>query len=113
METAPNSEADNKSTAARYALAVLIAVLALLLRQVLSPLLGASNPYFTLWAAVVFSAWYCGLGPAVVMTVVSIVGVWYWFLVPMHSFRLQDPKTQISGLVGFVVLSGFIIALGE
>lgn len=113
METAFNSKVGNKSTAARYALAVLIAVLALLLRQLLSPLLGETNPYLTLWAAVVFSAWYCGLGPAVVMTVVSIVGVWYWFLVPMHSFRLQDPKTQISGLVGFGVLSGFIIALGE
>lgn len=113
METALNSKVGNKSTTARYALAVLIAVLALLLRQVLSPLLGETNPYLTLWAAVVFSAWYCGLGPAVVMTVVSIVGVWYWFLVPMHSFRLQDPKTQISGLVGFGVLSGFIIVLGE
>ena len=113
METALNSKVDNQSTAARYALAVLIAGLALLLRQVLSPLLGATNPYFTLWAAVVFSAWYCGLGPAVVTTVVSLVGVWYWFLLPLHSFRLQDPKIHISGLVGFGVLSGFIIALSE
>ena len=32
----------------------------LLLRYMLSPLLGATNPYHT-WGAVVFSAWYCGL----------------------------------------------------
>ena len=39
--------------------------------------------------------------------------MWYWFLEPFHSFRLQDPKSQITGLVGFGVLSGLIIALSE
>ncbi|MGO9517431.1 MAG: PAS domain S-box protein [Candidatus Korobacteraceae bacterium] len=112
METAVDS-IDNKSTAARYAFAVLTAVLALVLRQTLSPLLGANNPYFTVWAAVVFSAWYYGVGPSVVTTLMSALGVWYWFLLPLHSFRLQDSKMQIGGLVGFGVLSGFIIALGE
>ncbi len=113
METSLDSTVDKKSTAARYTFAVLTAVLALLLRQALSPLIGAHYPYFTVWAAVVFSAWYCGLGPSIVTTLISALGVWYWFLPPLHSFRLQDPKTQISGLVGFGVLSGFIIALGE
>jgi PAS domain S-box-containing protein len=113
MEISLDSTLDKKSTAGRYTFAVLTAVLALLLRQALSPLLGANNPFFTLWAAVVFSAWYCGLGPSIVTTLISALGVWYWFLPPLHSFRLQDPKTQISELVGFGVLSGFIIALGE
>jgi PAS domain S-box-containing protein len=113
METSLGSTVGKKSTAARYTFAVLTAVLALLLRQAISPLLGANNPFFTVWAAVVFSAWYCGLGPSIVTTLISALGVWYWFLPPLHSFRQQDPKTQISGLLGFGVLSGFIIALGE
>jgi PAS domain S-box-containing protein len=113
METSLDSTVATQSTAARYAWAVLIAVLALLLRQALSPFLGASHPYHTVWAGVVFSAWYCGLGPSIVTTLISVLGVWYWVLPPLHSFRLQDPKTQISGLVGFGVLSCFIIALGE
>ena len=113
METPFDSTVEKKSTSARYALAVLTAILALLLRQALSPLLGANTPYFTVWAAVVFSARYCGLGPSIVTTLLSALGVWFWFLAPLHSFRLQDPKTQISGLVGFGVLSGFIIAVGE
>lgn len=113
METSLDSTFDKKSTAVRYTFAVLTAVLALLLRQALSPLLGANNPYLTVWAAVVFSAWYWGLGPSIVTTLISALGVLYWFLPPLHSFRLQDPKTQISGLVGFGVLSGFVIALGE
>jgi PAS domain S-box-containing protein len=113
METSVDSSVDKKSTAARYAFAVLTAVLALLLRQALWPLLGANNPYHTVWAAVIFSAWCFGLGPSIVTTLISALGVWYLFLLPLHSFRLQDPKSQITGLVWFGVLSGFIIALGE
>ena len=113
METSVDSSVDKKSTAVRYAFAVLTAVLALLLRQALWPLLGANNPYHTVWAAVVFSAWCFGLGPSIVTALISALGVWYWFLPPFHSFRLQDPKAQITGLVWFGVLSGFIIALGE
>jgi signal transduction histidine kinase len=97
----------------RYGLAILAAIAALLLRQALSPLLGESNPYHTVWAAVFFSVWYCGLGPAIVTTLLSMVGVWYWFLAPAGSFTLRDPKTAISGMVGFLVLSSLIIALGE
>jgi signal transduction histidine kinase len=97
----------------RYALAILGALIALWLRQLFSPLLGANNPYHTLWAAVVFSAWYCGLGPSIVTALTGVVGVWYWFLPTSHSFVLEDPKGEISGMLGFLVFSGLIIALGE
>lgn len=97
----------------RYGLAILAAVAALLLRQLLAPFLGENNPYHTVWAAVVFSAWYCGLGPSIITTLLALVGTWYWFLPPTHSFSLKDPKTAISGMVGFLFFAGFIILLGE
>jgi signal transduction histidine kinase len=97
----------------RYAIASTAAIAALLLRKLLFPLLGANNPYHTVWLAVVFSAWYCGLGPSVVTTLLSVVGVWYWFLPPFGSFALQDPRAAIAGMLGFMVFSAFIIALGE
>lgn len=97
----------------RYGLAIAAALVALLLRRLLSPLLGVENPYHTAWVAVVFSAWYCGLGPSIVTALLSLVGVWCWFLSPVNSFALQDPKTGISGMLGFLVFSGLIIALGE
>ena len=97
----------------RYILAVLAALVALFLRKTLSPLLGASNPYHTVWLAIVFSAWYCGIGPSVVTALLSVVGVWYLFLSPSHSVALANPRAEISGMVGFLVFSGFIIALGE
>jgi signal transduction histidine kinase len=43
----------------------------------------------------------------------GVVGLWYWFLPPVQSFRLQDPKTEISGMLGFLLFAGLIIALGE
>jgi signal transduction histidine kinase len=97
----------------RYVLAILAAIAALLLRGLLSPFLQQHNPYHTIWAAVAFSAWYCGLGPSIATTLVGAAGVWYWFLPPVHSFRLQDPKTEVAGVLGFLVFSSVIIALGE
>ena len=99
--------------AGQYGLAVLATLVALLLREMLTPLFGTTSPYHTLWLAVVFSAWYCGVGPSVVSTLLSVVGVWCLFLPPIRSFALQNPEVAISGMVGFLVFSGFIIALGE
>jgi signal transduction histidine kinase len=99
--------------ARRFGLAIVAAIIALLLREVLFPFLGPNNPYHTVWLAVVFSAWYCGLAASVVTALISLVGVWYLFLPPFNSFALQDPKTAVSGMAGFLIFSGFIIALGE
>ncbi|MGA7220847.1 MAG: sensor histidine kinase [Candidatus Sulfotelmatobacter sp.] len=109
-------QSDSGNTTAalrRYGLAVLVAVLALLLRALLAPLLGQHNPYHTVWAAVVFSAWYCGLGPSILTTLIGAAGVWYWFLPHFHSLELIDPKEAITGVVGFLFFSGLIVALGE
>jgi signal transduction histidine kinase len=84
----------------------------LLLRSLLTPLLGNSNPYHTMWLAIAFSAWYCGVGPSVVAAVTGVLGVWYWFLPPTHSFGLLHPKAQVSSMIGFLVFAGLVIALG-
>jgi PAS domain S-box-containing protein len=99
-------------SAARYALAILATVIALYLRYLLSPLLGFQNPYHTVWLAVVFAAWYCGLGPSIVTTLLGAVGVWYLFLPPSHSLTNHD-KSQAFGMAGFIIFSAAIVALGE
>ena len=100
------------STVVRYILGVLAAVGSLLLRDFLSPFFGDRNPYHTAWLAVVFAAWYCGLGPSVVTVIIGAVGIWYQFLPPIHSFSGKDVP-EVSGLLGFLVFSTVIIALGE
>lgn len=102
----------SKNPYLRYGLALLVAALALLLRQALDPLLGSNNPFHTLWLAVVFSAWYCGVGPAIVTTLAGMAGVAYWFMAPYHSFAVSD-RDQIFGLIGFLIFSAIIITISE
>ena len=52
---------------------------ALLLRETLVPLFGERNPNHTVWMAVVFSFWYCGVRPSVVSALLSLAGVWFRF----------------------------------
>jgi signal transduction histidine kinase len=97
----------------RYGVAIFTAILALILRGLFAPLLGTHDAYHTAWAAVVFAAWYCGIGPAIITTLLTAVGVWYWFLPPGHTFAVADIKSQFTGMIGFLILAGLIIALGE
>jgi len=113
MERSAISRAKEKSPLTRYFLAVLAVAVALLLRQMLAPLLGTHAPFLTVFAAVIFIVWTCGTGPAIVTDLIGVIGVWYWFLPPHRSFALEDPKGQISTIFGFLILSGAVIALGE
>src|SRR6202162_2969252 len=97
----------------RYGAALSAAIAALFLYKLFSPLLDGQNPYHTAWVAVVFSAWYCGVGPAIVTVLLDLVGIWYWFLPPAGTFRLANAKADIPGMLGFLVFSGLIAALGE
>lgn len=97
----------------RYGIALLAAFLALVARKVLSPALGEQNPYHVAWPMVVFTAWYCGMGPTVLAVVVELAGIWYWFLLPFHSIQLQDPRPDVAGMLWFTIFSACIIALGE
>src|SRR5664279_1970854 len=99
-------------SAARYAVAMLATAVALFARLLLMPLYGGQNPYHTVWVAVAFSAWYCGLGPSIVTALLGALGVWYWFVPPYHSFVI-DNRSDVFGVLGFLVFSSAIIALGE
>lgn len=96
-------------SALRYGIAVVIAVIAVALRNWLTPFLGEENPYHTAWVAVVFSAWYCGLGPSIAATLVCLFGVKYWLLPPWGSLD----RPGLWGMFSFTVLSAMIVALGE
>jgi PAS domain-containing protein len=99
-------------TALRYTLAILIACLAVLLRYELTPFLGENNPYHATWVAVVFASWYCGLGPSIAATLVSLIAVNYWLFPLLKSGGTVD-RPAVWGMFGFLVLSALIIALGE
>jgi PAS domain S-box-containing protein len=98
------------NTVLRYALGVAVALFAIGLRVWLTPVLGDRNPYHTVWAAVAFAAWYCGVGPSILTALTSVFGVW-WFLSDRAGIVLD--RMEVSGMVGFLLFSGVIIAFGE
>jgi PAS domain S-box-containing protein len=101
-----------KSVVSGYSCALLAVVAALGLRWLLKPFLGDTVPYLTLWAAVVFSAWYCGRGPSIISVLAGALGVWYLFLPFSYSFVPMN-RRDIFGVVGFLLVAGFIVMLGE
>lgn len=113
MKTAFNANTGNPVI--RYCLAVVAAVVALFLRHLLSPWLGPYYPYHTVWAAVILSAWYLGLGPSITTALVGVAGVWYWFIPPAGTFSVlpERGRNDVAGMLLFLSISGLVIALGE
>ena len=115
MDSATNVVPEDgiKRIAIRYAIAALAAVVALLLRRLLAPLVGTQLVYMALWPAVVFSSWYCGVGPAILTVFVGVAGAWFWLLPHLHSLAPQHSGNEITSLIGFLTVSALIIVMGE
>ena len=101
-----------KRASSRYAIAAIAAIVALVLRSVLAPLLGTANPYHTVWLGVVYCAWFCGVGPSILATAIMLFGVWYWFIPPFGTFNRVN-LGEFTGMMGFLLFAGIIISIGE
>ncbi len=89
----------------RYGTA-LLSVLAALLLSNWSPLHLESAPVSLFLCAVMFSAWFGGVGPGLMAAVLSAVAFYRWFLPPIYSF---GPKPEeIPRFMAFVV-SAFVV----
>jgi len=86
--------------------------MALLVRLALNPFLGEYVPYITLFPAVAFCAWYCGVGPSILSVVLSLLGARYWFISPVHSLRLEGVAQEVD-VLAFLLSSTVLIAMGE
>ncbi len=101
-----------QEVAIRYSVGGASAIVAVLLRALLEPVLGHAGFYVTVYVAVVFSALVGGLGPSILSAVAGTAGVVYWFVDPRHSLALID-KSELHGLIGCVLVCPVLIALGE
>src|ERR1700731_4778084 len=93
----------SETTGMRYAVALLATVVALLVRLALNPFLGDYVPYITLFPAVAFCAWYCGIGPSILSAILALIGARYWFIAPAHSLRIVSTP-QVIGIVTFLLV---------
>ena len=70
----------------RYSLAVLAALLAALLHVALDPVWGGRISFVAFYPAVVFVAWFAGIGPGLLATVVSALLITRaWLVAPSVS----------------------------
>jgi signal transduction histidine kinase len=100
------------NTLKRYSIAAIAAVISVLLRWLLDPLLGHVAFYVTIYVAVTYCAVACGFAPAIFSGLIAFVGVFYWFVDPRGSFY-PFRATEIHGMVGFFLVSTVLIVLGE
>ena len=86
------------TSAVRYAVPFLLILASLLLRLTFQRWLGVSVPYLHFFPAVMIAAWFGGLGPGIVATLLSAATAIYFFLEP-HSFitlRRADARPCLS-----------------
>jgi len=102
----------SSSTPARFGVALLATVVALLLARAIYALAGGSSPYFVVFAAVAFSAWICGNGPALASLAVSLLSLDYWFIPPIHSMRILYAVDRVNFLA-FLFAAVVILAIAE
>ncbi|MGC1587153.1 MAG: PAS domain S-box protein, partial [Rhodomicrobium sp.] len=97
-----------ESGAWRYAIALAAFVISFFLREALDPWLFDRG--FSLFlAAIILTAYFAGLGPAILNALLSGVAAWYFFLPPFWSFRLN--LDGAVGLATFVLGSAVGITL--
>jgi signal transduction histidine kinase len=102
----------SKSNVAPYAMALLATVVGLFVRRGLNPFLGDYVPYVTVFPAIAFCAWYCGVGPSILSVSFSVAGVKYWVVPSVGSPYLSNTAQSI-GVLLFLVASGVVVYVGE
>jgi len=95
----------------RFTVALATAVLAVLLRGVLDPVLGHVAFYVTLYMSVAFNAVVCGAAPAALSSLVGFLGIFYWFVDPRHSLLVVRPS-EIHGVAGCLLVCLVLMTLG-
>lgn len=68
----------------RYGVAILVVGVALGIKLLLDPLIPQDVPFLLIFGAVMVSAWYGGLGPGLLTTVLAGLATGYFFLLPQN-----------------------------
>ncbi len=97
--------------ARRYGLALAATGIALTANKFLEPLLN-EHLFILLLGAVFVSGWYGGLGPGLVSTICSVLGIEFFFLSPVNSLRVENPADAVR-LVLFAVVALGVTALNH
>lgn len=102
----------DRSTFARYGVALLCVAAAFFIRLALDPLLGNNFAYLTLYGGVAFAVWFGGWRPAVLAALIGFFVADYFFVEPRLEFA-YNKTTVWAAFIGYSLSCGVIIYLGE
>src|SRR4051812_37767148 len=100
---------DARSTAIDCGIAMGGVAIAIIVRQLLDPYLGAHQPFSTFYIAVFFAAWFGGWVPALVTLGLSALAADYCFMEPRRSLMLNTSEEMIGLLTFFFVGTAAIL----
>src|SRR5882757_6055270 len=102
-------------TISYYALAVLSAAVAIIAAELITRLLHAEAIASTMLCAVIFAAWFGGLGPALTAIALALLAFHYFLVPPTNSFTWKDglfavaisevPRLLLFSITSLVVAS--------
>jgi PAS domain S-box-containing protein len=96
----------------RYGSVVVVLIVATLLRLSLDPVLQESAPFATYYMAIMFTAWYGGLGPALLAIPFGALLADVLFIEPRGSILTGNPEHQV-GLALYLCVGIFVAVLSE
>ena len=101
----------HRSVLARFGVAFLVTLLALLVGRALGPFTGGSEPYLAALVALAFCAWYCGTGPSIASLALSTLGIAFW-VPPTHSLPVPHAADWWN-ILAFSCAGAMIVGVGE
>ena len=87
-------------------------LLAFLIPWLMGALATGATPHVSALAAIGFSAWVCGTGPAIASLAISLLTINYGFIPVAHSSQVMR-ITDLVNLLTFLCVELLIIAIGE
>lgn len=108
--TAANFAARNVFLA--YGLTIAIFMLATIARIAIDPYVLPPAPFFTYYPAILLTAFFCGLWPALVSVVISAITAWYLFLPSRGSFELTS-HAAVALLAFFTIAILIVVVVGS
>ena len=103
---------DVQRPAVAYAVALLAVAVAVVVRQLLDPLLGDSLPLVTIFAALAAAVWVGGYAPALLAAVAGYLACSYLFIQPRGTI-LPTTVEGVTGAVAYLFTCALIVAIGE
>src|SRR6266446_2552561 len=98
------------SAALRYGAAIAAVAAAVAVGSLLQQVGGNAPVVSLLLCAVLFAAWFGGLGPGLLAIASSALAFDYFFLPPLYSLAVQD-YNDVVRLISFAVAALFVVAL--